>query len=672
MDKKEYLTLVSHLNDADHAYFVLNEAIMTDSAYDAHMRNLVAVEREHPEWLVSHSPTQRIYPGVIKPSAAVKHVFPMYSLDKIFDTALLQTTMDKVAELVESKETRWVMEPKLDGLTLDLCYIDGTLSRALTGGDGEKGEDVTLAARTIRNLPLKIPVKGKQHIRGEVCMSYAAFDELNKEKIRQGLPLLANPRNAAAGALSRQNIPEVAASRLSFVAFMMLKDPYVVGDKPPTTQVELLGKFKEWKFETHEWFKFCYLPDEVFEAVTQFELIRKGYKYPTDGVVLKLNDMDLRQKAGHTNRAPRWAYAYKYAAEQTTTELRDVVFQVGRNGVVCPVAEFTAVELAGSVISRATLHNEQRIQTLGLKIGDTIVVEKAGEIIPQVVSVHRTDPKNKPVVFIKTCPACGSELKKEIRQDGTEGAVWLCMNTKGCIEQQKGRLARFCCKDGMDIEAVGDSMIDILFAKCGVRTPFDLYTLKRESLQNIPGVGDTTINNLLSRIEASKTAGMAKLLYGLCIPDVGNTVSRKLAVCYPDINAALFAPDRMAKVPGLGKAVEQSIRTWMADVDNTFMLARMQGAGVSSKSLDYNPNASSGVFAGKIFVFTGDLPDMARDKASAIVVGNGGKATSAVSKKTTYLVVGEAPGANKLKDAQKHGTKTLSPADFFKLIEGLK
>ena len=660
----EYLDLVNTVNTLDRLYHVENMSEVSDAEYDRMYLKVKDTEEAHPGWKVAHSPTTRIG-GIGVGFESVAHVIPMLSLDNVFSTAELEEKLSKFP-----KGSRIVVEPKVDGLSLDLQYVDGVLRQALTRGTGEKGEDVTANARTIGSIPLILNMKNppaRVHIRGEVYMPNSVFMELNAQRQVEGKDLMANPRNAAAGAMKLLDSAECARRQLAFVAYHV--PTFATWSMYPATHESLVDGLVEMGFSTLKGPSYSSTSiDDIVNYVLNFDVARKKLAYATDGAVIKLDRFAAREELGAHSKAPRWAYAYKFAAEQATTILKSITIQVGRTGALTPVAELEPVLVAGTTVSRATLHNEAEIARKDIREGDAVVIEKAGEIIPKVVSSTHPGKNSVPYKFPTKCPACGGRIEKEKLKDGGEGAHWMCTNHEACPAQIRGRIEWWCSKSAMNILSVGEVLIDKLVTAGLVKTVADLYTLSKADLYQLTGVGGLTVENYCQEVDASRRAGMERVLIGLGIPRLGEGSAKRLARAFPSVPEVMQASVvELDKVPDFGTVNIACLTEWQADPTNMSLLIALARAGVSMKSETYSPGGASGPLVGTTFVFTGNMVKYERPKASSLVESLGGRVTGSVSKKTTHLVVGSEPGS-KVQKAEELGVKILNEGDFLKLI----
>ncbi len=681
----KYQALCREIERHNYLYYVVAKPEISDTTFDLLMQELIRLETEDPELMsASDSPTRRVGGGFIEGFQTVPHMVPMLSLDNIFNEEDLSKRLDALTYMSPS-EAMWIVEPKIDGLSLDLKYENGKLFQALTRGDGEQGDDVTANAFTIKSIPLNLTWKALHHyeasekltqflnrfpkvihIRGEVFMTFKDFEAVNAARVKGGEEPMANPRNAAAGALKLLDPKECARRRLSFIPYHIAFQSHPWEPSPtgllPVTQGILLEWLHALGFAELDPVKQCCTKEEVLDYIAKFEAIRSHLPYPVDGAVLKINNIAIRRHYGEGTKAVKWAYAYKYAAEQADTKLKSITIQVGRTGVLTPVAELEPVLVSGSTISRATLFNRDRVMKLGVKPGDIVTILKAGEIIPQVIAVKTH--LGSAWTFPDHCPECHTEVQQaDLIQDEGPGVATICPNYE-CPAQIRGRIKHWC--SSMDMKDIGEALVDNLVSNLEVKDPADLYMLSPTRLMTLPGVAESKASNTMLAIESSKMNGLELVLAGLGIPRVGGGVSRKLAKVFKDIDD-LITTDT-TRLNFLGGATAQTILDWSQDARSKKLVSKLKAARVNMTSKTYNPNAANGVLSGKTFVFTGTLSSMDRPYAQSLVERNGGRATGSVSKKTSYVVAGREPGS-KLTKAQGLGVKILTEEEFLELVE---
>ncbi len=656
MEAKERIAQLRRiLDDSCYKYYVLDKPDISDYEYDQLYRELENLEAAHPELISSDSPTQRVGGEVSGAFAEVVHEVPLESLQDVFSFDELTAFEQRVRESVEKPE--FDVEPKIDGLSVALRYENGLFIQGATRGNGQAGEDVTANLRTIRSLPLSLRgAPGHLVVRGEVYMSKAVFRELNDEREADEKPLLANPRNAAAGSL-RQLDPRVCARRkLDLIVFNVQSASGISFD----THTESLDFLEELHFRTVPHRQY----DSVAECVRRIEEIgnnRDSFDYDIDGAVIKLNSLRDRQRLGSTAKAPRWAVAFKYPPEKKETQILDIVIQVGRTGVLTPKALLAPVRLAGTTVTGATLHNSDLIAEKDIRIGDTVLVQKAGEIIPEIVGVNieKRPPGSVPYHFPSVCPVCGADVQRD------EGGVAIRCTGAECPAQRLRHVIHFASKSAMDIDGLGASVAAVLIDNGLIRSAGDLYSLQLEAVASLPGFGKKSAENLLKAIERSKTNDLSKLICGLGIPQVGSGAARTLARTFRSLDRLREASmEELVAVEDVGEITARSIIRWFNSEQSIHLLNVLIEAGVNTQSTQMVDDTR---FAGKTFVITGTLINYTRDEAQTIIEKLGGKASSSVSRKTSYVLVGENAGS-KLTKAQSLGIPILTEEEFIGLI----
>ena len=665
------------LNRAGHAYYVLDAPVMEDAVYDRLYRELLELEQKHPDLQRSDSPTQRVGGAPAEGFTSVEHRVGMLSLDNAFNRDDLQAWHERLLKVLDRpSDTRLplVGELKIDGNALALSYRNGVLERAATRGDGSRGEEITANVRTISSIPLRLQIENPPEwveVRGEAFIPDATFAAINAEREQRGEALFANPRNACAGTLRQLDPKVVAARRLDFFAYTL----HLPGDAQPPGQWAALEWLNRAGFRVNPNRELCGDLAAIQRFCDHWEQGRHDLPYATDGVVVKLDDLQLQDEAGFTQKAPRWAIALKYPAEEAPTRLLRVGAQVGRTGAITPVAEFEAVALAGTSVSRATLHNADRIAELDLHLGDTIVVRKAGEIIPEVVRVlPELRPSDAtPVQLPQHCPECGSNLVRE----GDEAAT-RCVNSS-CPAILRGGLRHWVSKGALDVDGLGSKLIEQLVDRGLVGSLADLYRLDAALLASLDRMGDKSATNLVEALEASKQQPWHRQLYGLGIRHIGEVNAKALAAAFFSIDslaaAALEAPEQIAELHGIGPEISASLGQWLRTPANQQLLQDLRSVGLSLEASASEQQAASqagadadGVLQGKTLVLTGTLPNLSRSEAKALIEAAGGKVSGSVSKKTDYLVAGEAAGS-KLTKAESLGVTVLSEADLTALLQ---
>ncbi len=655
--QKEIIELRREIEYHNKLYYVDDSPVISDYEYDMLMQRLKALEALHPELITPDSPTQRVGGKALSQFESVVHQVPLESLNDVFSYDELFSFGERMDNMIPEHH-EYVVEPKIDGLSMSLEYEDGVFVRGATRGDGITGENVTENLRTIRSLPLRINNAPRRLIvRGEVYMSKAVFEELNKQREISGEALLANPRNAAAGSM-RQLDPKVAASRkLDIICFNMQYN----SDTEYKTHSETLDALRDMGFPVVNYSKY----DSIKSCVEQIEWLgenRGELSYDMDGAVIKVNSLGQRQLLGSTAKAPRWAVAFKYPPEKKESKVLDVVVQVGRTGVLTPKVIVEPVRLAGTMVSAATLHNQDNIDRLDLRVGDTVLIQKAGEIIPEVLSVNIAKrPENTvPFVLPSFCPECGSSVKRD-----EDGVALRCTNPE-CPAQRLRNIAHFASRDAMDIEGLGISVCESLINSGLVKSAADLYYLDETEIASLDRMGKKSAANLLKALERSKDAGLARLLCAFGIRQVGQKAAKVLATHFGTLDALMTCSEEdLTKIPDIGSITAGFILDWFNEPQSKNLIEKLRQAGLSFESKD---ELKDNRFAGLSFVLTGTLSRYTRDEASAIIESFGGKTASSVSKKTTYVLAGENAGS-KLTKAESLGIKIISEDDFAKMIE---
>lgn len=665
-DLAEAERLRKEIRHNEYLYYVLDAPEITDAEYDRMMVRLREIEAEYPDSVPADSPTQRVGGRASSQFTEVRHLEPLLSLGNVFSAEELRAFDERVkGGLPEGSKVEYVMEPKIDGLACSLIYENGRLVRAATRGDGTVGENVTANVRTIRSIPLVLKAPEGEtlpellDVRGEVYMPRHAFMQLNEQRAERGESEFANPRNAAAGSL-RQLDPQVTASRsLSFFAY------YLVGEGAREKHSESLAALARYGFKVSENYKVVENIDAAIKYIADFNELRQGLAYDTDGAVIKVNDVYQQRILGATGKDPRWATAYKYPPEQAETTLEDIDWRVGRTGVLTPTAVLTPVKLSGSVVSRATLHNEDFIRSKDIRIGDRVLINKAGEIIPEVLRVvtEKRTGAEKEVEIPMKCPDCGWSVERK----GAEAAI-RCTNPH-CPALGREGLIHFVSREAMNIEGCGPSVINALLDAGLVRDAADLYSLKKEDVLKLERMGEKSADKLLAAIAASKANELDKLLFALGIRHVGAKVARTLAVEFGSMEALLTAEaDQLAAIRDIGAVIAESVVTWLSVPTNRDLLERLEAAGLT---MTFTAPASSedNPFFGKTLVFTGTMPTLGRAEAKTMAQDVGAKVSGSVSKKTDYVIAGAEAGS-KLEKAQALGVTVLDEAEFLKMLKG--
>lgn len=665
-DLAEAEKLRREIRHNEYLYYVLDAPEITDAEYDRMMVRLRELEARYPDSIPADSPTQRVGGRASSQFTEVRHLEPLLSLGNVFSAEELRAFDERVRSgLPAGSKVEYVMEPKIDGLACSLIYENGKLVRAATRGDGVVGENVTANVRTIRSIPLTLKVPEGEavpellDVRGEVYMPRQAFMRLNEQRAERGESEFANPRNAAAGSL-RQLDPQVTASRsLSFFAY------YLVGDGAQPKHSESLALLARYGFKVSENYKVVENIDEAIKYIGDFNELRQGLSYDTDGAVIKVNDVYQQRILGATGKDPRWATAYKYPPEQAETTLEDIDWRVGRTGVLTPTAVLTPVKLSGSVISRATLHNEDFIRAKDIRIGDRVVINKAGEIIPEVLRVvaEKRTGDEKEVEIPNVCPECGWRVERQ----GEEAAI-RCTNPH-CPALGREGLIHFVSRDAMNIDGCGPSVINALLDAGLVRDAADLYSLRKEDLLKLERMGEKSADNLLAALAESKKNELDKLLFALGIRHVGAKVARILATEFGSMEKLQQAqPEELAQIRDIGDKIAESAVTWLNVPANIDLVERLAAAGLT---MTFTPPASQedNPFFGRTLVFTGTMPTLGRAEAKTMAQDVGAKVSGSVSKKTDYVIAGAEAGS-KLEKAQQLGVTVIDEAEFLRLLKG--
>jgi len=662
------------LQRASYAYYVLDAPTMEDSVYDRLYRELQELEAAHPEWITADSPTQRVGETPAAQFHSVRHYVPLYSLENAFDLAEFRAWEDRWRRLSPTAEADYVAELKIDGSALALTYEHGVLTRGATRGDGTAGEDITPNVRTIRAIPLRIQhpaPPARLEVRGEAFLPLAVFDEINQERQAAGEPPFANPRNAAAGTLRQLDARIVARRRLDFFAYTL---HWLAGDDPASaspnpaaspvaSQWEALELLHSLGFRVNPNRQRCATAQAVQDYYQHWDTRRQDLPYLTDGVVVKLNSFALQQDLGFTQKFPRWAVALKYPAEEVPTTVAAVSFQVGRTGAVTPVAELAPVQLAGTTVARATLHNADRLAELDIHLGDTVVVRKAGEIIPEVVrNLPDLRPSGAaPVTMPTHCPQCGEPLVKPV-----EEAVTRCINAS-CPAIVQGAIIHWASRDALDIEGLGEKWVRQFVERGLVRSVADLYLLQPDSLADLDRMGEVLATKLVTAIDRSRQRPWSAVLYGLGIRHVGTVNAKTLALAFPThTQLAEATPEDLAAVHTIGPEIAQAVWQWFHTPANATLMGQLEYHGLRLHT-DPSDRPPDGPLAGKTFVLTGTLPTLTRPQAKARIVAAGGKVTTSISAATDYVVVGEKAGA-KRKKAEQLGIALLNEGELLALM----
>ena len=643
----------------NHKYYVENAPEISDFEFDTLMHELQRLEAEHPEYADPNSPSVRVGSDLCAEFRTVRHRYAMLSLGNTYSLEELHEFLDRIER--EAGPTDYVCELKFDGTAISLTYEGGQLVQALTRGDGVEGDDVTANVRTIRSVPLRLRGEGWPalfEIRGEILMPYASFDRLNAEREANGEPLFANPRNAAAGTLKQQASAVVARRGLDCTLYQLAGD-----NLPFTTHWESLAKAREWGFKVSEHMRICHDTAQIDEFIAYWDEARRQLPFPTDGVVIKVNDFAVRRQLGFTAKAPKWAVAYKFKAEQALTRLESISFQVGRTGAVTPVANLEPVLLAGTTVRRATLHNAEQMALLDIRPGDMVHVEKGGEIIPKITGVElaQRPADSLPFRYIDRCPECGTPL---VRYEGE--AKHYCPNQSGCRPQIIGRMLHFIRRKAMDIEGLGEETVELLYDNGLVHDISDLYDLRAEQLAPLPRLGEKSADNIIRSIRRSTEVPFRRVLFGLGIRFVGETTAKYLAEHFRSLDAVMAASrEELVEADEVGEKIADAIREYFADAENLRIIGRLRQAGLQFE--EAARELASEALAGRSFVVSGRFT-RSRDEMKELIELHGGRNLAAVSGNVDYLVAGEKMGPAKLKKAEKLGIRILSEEEFLRMV----
>ncbi|MCX6281219.1 MAG: NAD-dependent DNA ligase LigA [Bacteroidetes bacterium] len=682
MDREQARHRIEELSEEirmhNYRYYVLSRALVSDYQFDLKLEELARLEKEFPEYLYPDSPTRHVGGEITREFRQVVHRYPMLSLGNTYSEQDVRDFEERIHKII-GEETEYVCELKFDGVAIGLTYVDGRLVQAVTRGDGVQGDDVTANVRTIRSIPLKLQGEGyprEFELRGEIILPHSSFESLNLQKEEDGEEPFANPRNAASGSLKMQDSAEVARRRLDCFLYT-IQGP----ELPYVTHYESLQAARKWGFRISDYVVRCKTIDDIFDYINTWNEARKDLPFDIDGVVIKVNSYAQQEQLGYTAKSPRWAIAYKFKAEEAPTELISVDFQVGRTGTVTPVANLKPVALAGTVVKRATLHNADVIAGLDVRTGDTVFVEKGGEIIPKITGVDLSlrPAGSQPLMFPKVCPECGASL---VRREGE--AAWFCPDETACPPQIKGKLEHFISRKAMNIDSLGEGKIEILFDNGLVISPADLYDLKYDLLigleKQYKGEGDKkdrvvkfrekTVVNILNGIAASRTVPFERVLYAIGIRYVGETVAKKLARHFGSIDKLRMAGiNELTDVEEIGEKIARSLLLWLELPGNIELIERLRSCGLQlAITAEQSPRKSSKL-DGMTFVVSGVFGKFSRDEIKKAVEDHGGKNVSSVSARTSYLLAGENMGPEKRRKAETLGVRIISEEEFLKMIE---
>jgi len=654
------------LNRYNYEYYVLDSPTIEDRQFDILMRELEDLEKQYPQFQSPNSPTQRVGGQVNKGFVQAEHSFPMLSLSNTYSKEELIDFVNRTSQLLDGEKLEWVCELKYDGVAISLLYEEGKFVRALTRGDGVKGDEVSDNIRTIKSIPLELygeNIPSRFEIRGEVVFPHKAFEDFNLKRIENGEEPFANPRNAASGSIKLLDSKEVAQRKLECFLY------YIIGDGiKENLHYSRLQQARSWNFNVPQFVAIAQGVDEIMEFINYWDEQRSNLPFDIDGIVIKLNDTNQWEKLGSTAKSPRWATAYKFKAEQAKSKLLEIEYQVGRTGVITPVAVFEPVKLAGTIVKRASVHNAEQIQKLDIRENDVVIIEKGGEIIPKIVGVERqnTQSISQPIQFIENCPICGAKLIKE------EGeAAHYCPNYNHCPPQILGRFQHFVSKKAMNIDSLGAERIKILFSAGLIKDFSSFYTLKQEDIiglgsfdkENKANIQEKGANNIIQAINKSKEVEFAKVLYALGIRYVGEVTAKRLAQTFKNIDSLIKASkEELMSVEDVGERIANSLLTYFSDQDNLELIAKLKDLGLQFEIKQSEKTSEK--LAGLAFVVSGTFSNFSREELKKIIEENSGKILSGVSSKTDYLICGENTGPQKKKQAEKFGVKMIEEQEF--------
>lgn len=665
--KEEIEKLRSELHQHNYNYYVLNQPTISDFEFDQLMRKLQDLEMFFPQYYDPNSPTQRVGSDISQSFSQVKHKYPMLSLANTYNMGEVKDFFQRVKNGLEGEEFEIVAEMKYDGLSISLTYVDGSLVRAVTRGDGEKGDDVTANVRTIRSIPLQLNQNaGYPHefeIRGEILMPWVSFEKLNKEREANEEPLFANPRNAASGTLKSQKSELVAHRQLDAYLY------YLLGDEIPQngTHYGNLLLAQKWGFKISQGMKLCKTLADIEEFINYWDVERKNLPVATDGIVLKVNSLRQQRHLGFTAKSPRWAIAYKFQAERACTRLNEVTYQVGRTGAITPVANMDPVQLSGTVVRRASLHNADIIAQLDLHIGDMVYVEKGGEIIPKVVGVDKSQRKEgmQPVVFISKCPECGADL---VRVEGE--AAYYCPNENHCPPQIKGRIEHFISRKAMNIESLGPETVNDYYQRGIICNIADLYDIKVQDIDGAMGTRTKSAKKVVDGIRNTVNVPFERVVFALGIRFVGESTAKLLARRFKSMKSLMEAGmDDLLEVEGVGSVIANSVISFFKSGENLAVIKRLEEHGVQMELEETSAGTTTTKLSGKSVVVSGVFTQHSRDEYKLLIEQNGGKNVGSISSKTSFVLAGDNMGPSKLEKAQKLNIPIINEAEFLKMIE---
>ncbi|MDX1364496.1 MAG: NAD-dependent DNA ligase LigA [Arenibacter latericius] len=662
--KEQIEALRKELHQHNYNYYALDNATISDYDFDMKLKELQALEAKYPEYYDSNSPTLRVGGTITKNFETIVHEQRMYSLDNSYSKEDLEDWEKRIQKILGDVAVEFTCELKYDGASISLTYEDGKLVRALTRGDGFQGDDVTNNVRTIKSVPLQLQgdYPKKFDIRGEIVLPFEGFAQMNKERIENGEEPYMNPRNTAAGSLKLQDSALVAERPLECLLYSV-----VGADLGLESQFQMLEKARSWGFKVPTVAKLCKSTNEVLEFVEYWDVYRHQLPYETDGVVVKVNNIQYQEELGYTSKSPRWAMAYKFKAEQVSTTLDEITYQVGRTGAITPVANLTPVLLAGTTVKRASLHNADQIEKFDIRVGDTVFVEKGGEIIPKIIGVDFTKRPldSEPTVYIDRCPECGTQLER------TEGdAKHYCPNEYGCPPQITGRIQHFISRKAMDIEGLGAETVELLFREGLIHNYADLYSLTKEQLLPLERMAEKSAENLIKGVAESIQIPFERVLFALGIRFVGETVAKKLAKAYKNIDALQNATtEELMQVDEIGQRIAESVVGFFANEINVEIISRLRQEGVQLEISKEKLLNQTELFKGQTFVVSGVFENISRNELKKLIEDNGGKVGSSISSKTSYLVAGDKMGPSKRTKAESVGVPIISESDFMEMLE---
>lgn len=661
--KQRIEVLRNELREHNYNYYVLDNATISDFEFDIKLKELQTLEDQYPEFFDANSPTQRVGGEVTKNFETIVHDNRMYSLDNSYSKEDLEDWEKRIRKLVDG-DIQYTCELKYDGASISLTYENGVLVKAVTRGDGFQGDNVTANVKTIKSVPLRL--KGdfpeKFDIRGEIVLPYEGFNKMNEERIKNGEEPYRNPRNTASGSLKLQDSAEVAKRPLECLLYNLTGPNLGIN-----TQFEGLEKARQWGFKVPDAAKLANSIDEVLEFIEYWDLHRHNLPYETDGVVIKVNSLQQQEELGYTAKAPRWAMAYKFKAEQVSTRLNSITYQVGRTGAITPVANLEPVELAGTTVKRASLHNADQIEKLDIRVGDEVYVEKGGEIIPKILGVDlmKRLPNSQPTKYIEHCPECGTEL---VRQEGE--AQHYCPNYNGCKPQIIGRIQHYISRKAMDIEGLGGETVALLVNAGLISNYSDLYELTKEQVIPLERMAEKSAENMVKGIEQSKNIPFERVLYALGIRYVGETVAKKLAKHYKSIDAiAAESQDDLVNVDEIGTKIAESVHAFFSSEENIKIIERLKQFGVQLEVSAEELEGQTNVLEGKSIVVSGVFESISRNELKKLIEDNGGKVSSSISSKTSYIVAGDNMGPSKKDKAKALNIEIINEYEFLQKIE---